>query len=96
MSGVRPSLALTRLRGPLVLYHKDRAKEQVVQQSLQYLLARLSEASTWASIAAVLAGAGFVLPDGLWHSISLIGIGIAGVAGFLIPEASLDAPPPIL
>lgn len=46
---------------------------------MNYLLARLSEKSTWAGLAAVLAGVGYAVRPDLWESIVAIGVAVAGL-----------------
>ncbi|HKF71937.1 MAG TPA: hypothetical protein VKB68_09305 [Stellaceae bacterium] len=53
---------------------------------LRYIAARLSEASTWAALAALLAGVHVSIDPGLWQHIVDTGIALSGLAGFLIPE----------
>lgn len=53
---------------------------------LRYVTARLGEASTWATIAGLLAGVHVSIEPGLWQHIVDTGIAISGLAGFLIPE----------
>lgn len=57
---------------------------------LQYIVARLSEASTWAGIGTALLGMGVSLPPGVLQNVTLVGTGIAGLVAILVPEA---APP---
>ena len=53
---------------------------------LRYITARLGEASTWAALAALLAGVHVSIDPGLWQHIVDTGIALSGLAGFLIPE----------
>ena len=53
---------------------------------LRYVAARLSEASTWAAFAVVLAGVHVSIDPGLWQHIADAGIAVSALAGFLIPE----------
>jgi hypothetical protein len=53
---------------------------------LRYLTARLSEASTWAAFAGLLAGVHVSIDPGLWQHIVDAGIALSALAGFLIPE----------
>ena len=52
----------------------------------RYVIARLGEASTWAALAALLAGVHLSIDPGLWQHIVDTGIAVSGLAGFLIPE----------
>jgi hypothetical protein len=51
-----------------------------------YLIKRLGEASTWAAIAALLAGIHVSVDPGLWQHIADAGIAVASLLGFLLPE----------
>ncbi|HLJ19058.1 MAG TPA: hypothetical protein VKU84_02625 [Stellaceae bacterium] len=53
---------------------------------LRYLTARLSEASTWAAFAGLLAGVHVTVDPGLWQHVADAGIALSALAGFLIPE----------
>ncbi len=53
---------------------------------LRYVIARLSEASTWATVAGLLAGVHVSIDPGLWQHIVDAGIAVSALAGFLIPE----------
>ena len=53
---------------------------------MNYLLQRLTESSTYASLAAILAGAGVVIPPGVWKDVTIGGMFIAGIAGVVIKE----------
>ena len=53
---------------------------------LRYATARLSEASTWAALAGLLAGVHISIDPGLWQHIVDAGIAVSALAGFLIPE----------
>ena len=53
---------------------------------LKYLITRLSEASTWAAFAGLLAGVHVSIDPGLWQHIADAGIALSALAGFLIPE----------
>ncbi len=50
------------------------------------LLKRLSEPSSWASIAAALAAVGFTMPDSTWKAIVQLGMGASAIAGIVISE----------
>ena len=52
----------------------------------RYLTTRLSEASTWAAFAGLLAGVHVSIDPGLWQHIADTGIAVSALAGFLIPE----------
>ncbi len=53
---------------------------------LRYVTTRLSEASTWAAFAGLLAGVHVSIDPGLWQHIADAGIAVSALAGFLIPE----------
>ena len=53
---------------------------------LRYVTERLSEASTWAALAGLLAGIHVSIDPGLWQHIVDTGIALSALAGFLIPE----------
>lgn len=56
---------------------------------IQHLLARLSEASTWAGIAAEAGNLGIDTSHlGWWGPAVHAAMGLAGLAAFLIPERS--------
>lgn len=54
--------------------------------TMQYILARLREPSTYAGIAGVLAAFGLSLDAGLVQSIALLGTGLAGVLAAFMPD----------
>ena len=54
---------------------------------LRYLDARLGEASTYATLSAMLAATHVSVPDGAWKQVTLWGMIAAGVAGVLLKEA---------
>jgi hypothetical protein len=60
--------------------------------TLAYLVARLSEPSTWATITAVLTGLGVTLPAGVTQNIIAIGTGFAGLLGVLLRERTTANP----
>lgn len=53
---------------------------------VDWLLDRLDEPSSWAAIAAGLAGAGINIDSGLWQGIVWTGMGIATIVGFVLKE----------
>jgi hypothetical protein len=53
---------------------------------LRYVAARLSEASTWAAFAGLLAGVHVSIDPSLWQHVADAGIAVSALAGFLIPE----------
>jgi len=53
---------------------------------LRYVTVRLSEASTWAALAGLLAGVHVTIDPGLWQHIVDAGLALSALAGFLIPE----------
>ena len=53
---------------------------------MQYIISRLKEPSSWAAIAAVIAGFGLQLDGELLQHISALGVAAAGLAGFLLQE----------
>lgn len=53
---------------------------------MNWIITRIKEPSSWAALAAMLAGLGVSLPDDLWKSIAMIGTGVAGVLGFVMAE----------
>jgi hypothetical protein len=57
-----------------------------MKRVLVYLVARLGEASTYAALAALLAGLGLRLDPGVVQDITLAGTGIAGLAGVLLRD----------
>lgn len=55
-------------------------------QIVSYLVARAGEASSWAGIAAVMAGVGVQLDPGLWQNLVAVATALAGLAAYLIRE----------
>ena len=55
---------------------------------VEFLIARLSEASTWAAFAGLLAGVHVTIDPGLWQHIVDAGVAVSALAGVLIPEKS--------
>jgi len=55
-------------------------------QILAYLVSRAGEASSWAGIAAVLAGLGVQLDPGLWQNLIAVATALAGLAAYLIRD----------
>lgn len=53
---------------------------------MQFLIGRLKEPSSWAAIAAIIAGFGLQLDGELMAHISTVGVAVAGLAGFLLSE----------
>lgn len=53
---------------------------------MNYLITRLSEPSTYAGIAAILAASGAVIPAGYVHDVTLIGVVSAGIAAVVVKE----------
>ena len=53
---------------------------------MEYLLDRLREPSTYASLAAVLGTLGVSLSPGIVQALTLAGVGIAGAIGILVAE----------
>ena len=49
-------------------------------------LARLSEPSSWAAIAAGLGAIGLNIPSPLWQGVTYVGCGVAIILGIVIPE----------
>jgi hypothetical protein len=55
---------------------------------LNYLIARFGEGSTYAAIAALLAGFGLHLDPGIVQDITLAGTGIAGLLGIFLRDTA--------
>lgn len=53
---------------------------------MPYLLQRLSEPSTYAGLAAILAASGAAVPAGYVHDATVIGVVLSGVAAVVIKE----------
>lgn len=53
---------------------------------MRYLIARAAEPSTWATLTAMLAALGFAMPASIAQNITLVGMGLAGLAGVLLRE----------
>ena len=58
---------------------------------MNYLIARFSEGSTYAAVAALLAGFGLQLDPGIVQNIALVGTGITGLLGILLKEKGTAA-----
>lgn len=54
--------------------------------ALRYLVARLRESATWATITALLGIAGLHLSDPTIQAITAAGTGLAGLVAILLPE----------
>ena len=54
--------------------------------AIEYLLARFGEASTYATLTALLTGLGISLAPGVVQDITLVGTGFAGLAGVLLKD----------
>ena len=57
----------------------------------RYLLARMREPATYASAAAVLGTVGVTAPPGVVQNVTLVGTGVAGLLGILLPEGKSAA-----
>jgi len=55
-------------------------------QILSYLLARAGEASSWAGLAAVMAGLGVQLDPGLIQNVIAVGTSLAGLAAYVMRD----------
>jgi len=55
-------------------------------QILTYLVSRAGEASSWAGLAAVMAGLGVQLDPGLWQNLVAVATAVAGLAAYLIRD----------
>ena len=55
-------------------------------QVVSYVLARAGEASSWAGMAAVMAGLGVQLDPGLWQNAVAVATALAGLAAYLIRD----------
>lgn len=53
---------------------------------MTYLLNRLKEPSSWAALAAILAGVGLNIEGDLLQHITNIGVALAGLVGFLLAD----------
>ena len=58
----------------------------LLKNLLSWIIARGKEPSTWAALAAMLAGLGITVPGELWGGIVHVGMGIAIVLGFALKE----------
>ena len=61
-------------------------------KAFNFLLARLGEPSTYASIAAVLAAVGVHMDQGLVHDFLVSGSVISGIIGVFVRESSVSQP----
>lgn len=55
-------------------------------QIVSYLVSRAGEASSWAGLAAVMAGLGVQLDPGLWQNVVAVATALAGLAAYLIRD----------
>ncbi len=55
-------------------------------QIVSYLVSRAGEASSWAGVAAVMAGFGVQLDPGLWQNLVAVATALAGLAAYLIRD----------
>ena len=55
-------------------------------QIVSYLVGRAGEASSWAGVAAVMAGLGVQLDPGLWQNLVAVATALAGLAAYLIRD----------
>jgi hypothetical protein len=55
-------------------------------QIVSYLLARAGEASSWAGLAAVMAGLGVQLEPGLIQNVIAVGTSLAGLAAYVMRD----------
>ena len=55
-------------------------------QIASYLVSRAGEASSWAGIAAAMAGLGVQLDPGLWQNLVAVLTALAGLAAYLIRD----------
>jgi hypothetical protein len=53
---------------------------------MKTLIARFSEPSTYAGIAAILGGLGYVIPPGIGHDLMLAGLVISGLGAVILKE----------
>jgi hypothetical protein len=53
---------------------------------MKILIARFSEPSTYAGIAAILAGLGYAIPPGIGHDLMLAGLVISGLGAVILKE----------
>jgi hypothetical protein len=58
---------------------------------MTYLIARFGEGSTYAALAALLAGFGLHLDPGLVQDVTLAGTGLAGLLGILLRDTGAIA-----
>lgn len=55
---------------------------------IKFLLARLSEASTWKGIFLILTAAGVTLRPELQAAITAVGLSLTGLVGVVVPDAT--------
>ena len=55
-------------------------------QSVEWLVARAQEPSTWVSLGTMLTGLGFAVAPEYWQSISAVCMSLGGLAGVLLRE----------
>lgn len=56
-----------------------------MQASLEYIVNRLQEKSTWVALGSLLTGIGVAVKPDQWQAIMLIGMGVGGFIGTLLP-----------
>ena len=62
-----------------------------MSELIGYLATRLGEATTWATIAALLTVAHIKVDPGIWQDVTLYGVMVAGALGVLIRERGTKA-----
>lgn len=53
---------------------------------MQYLINRLSEKSTWVALGMLGTAIGWKVAPGTWDNIAMIGMGLGGTLGTLLPS----------
>ena len=59
--------------------------------AVKFIIARLSEASTWKGIFLLLTAAGVTLKPELQAAITAVGLSLTGLVGIAVPDAAASA-----
>jgi hypothetical protein len=58
----------------------------IKENSMKILIDRFSEPSTYAGLAAILAGLGYAIPPGIGHELMLAGLIVSGLGAVILKE----------
>ena len=57
---------------------------------LKFIINRLREPSTWAALPSIAVAIGLGVPPGTLEAVAQVGLGLAGLAGVLLREKSVE------